>query len=95
MAAILSRSQCFKLLDVILPGMVKPDDPKLTAEVRLEWIRCYLEAKYTHLGKDPADIPEVLVEFSDVEHAIIETVRIYDWIQSYFQAYRWFSAKLQ
>ena len=57
------------------PGMVKPEEPEITPEVRLEWIRCYLEAKYTHFGKDPTDIPEVLVEFSDVEHAILEAVR--------------------
>ena len=55
-------------------GMIKPEEPEITPEVRLEWIRCYLEAKYTHFGKDPADIPEVLVEFSDVEHAILEAV---------------------
>ena len=55
--------------------MIKPEDPELTPEARLEWIRCYLEAKYTHFGKDPADIPEVLVEFNDVEHAILEAVR--------------------
>ena len=57
--------------------MVKPDEPDFTPEVRLEWIRCYLEAKYAHFGKDPADIPEVLVEFNEVEHAILEAVRIY------------------
>ena len=84
MAPILSRFQCLKLLNVILPGMVQPDEPEISPEIRLEWIRCYLEAKYTHFGKDPADIPEVLVAFNDVEHAIIEAVRKFDWIQSYF-----------
>ena len=57
-------------------GMLRPSDPVITPEVRTQWIRAYLQSKYELQGRGSADIPEVLLQLSDVEHQLVEIVSI-------------------
>ena len=62
------------------PGILKPDDPEITHEVRSLWIRRYMERKYELMGKDPKSIPDLVLEKSGVEQELFAVVNSqFDW----------------
>ena len=55
-------------------GLFNPDEPRITPEIRTQWLRCYADAYYEPQKKNKQPLPEVLYELVDVENAIMGTV---------------------
>merc|ERR1712126_227264 len=58
-----------KILELV--GFVSPDEPEMTEECRMLWLRSYMEAKYELAGNDPWSIPDAVIERLDVGHRLM------------------------
>ena len=72
---------------IILSGVFKPEDPRITEESRALWLRSYMEEKWRLMGRDPDNIPDVAMEKFEVEMQMYEIVSL-DWLQV-SQSYIW------
>ena len=56
--------------------MYEKEDPDISPDLREQWIRSYIEAKYEYEGLKNDCIPDHVYDITDIKCSIIETVWI-------------------
>ena len=72
--------QCNIKYFFFFPGILKPDDPEITPDVRSLWIRRYMERKYELMGKNSKSIPDLVLEKFGVEQELFAVVKFPVWL---------------
>ena len=76
------KRQPFRLginvLSICPAGIYKPEDPPISIESRELWIRSYIEARWSMMGRDADNIPDVVVDLFKSRFEILEIVSTND-----------------